>query len=157
MTDFILYTIVLYNDQLHRSVSQKLICLTPGVSVSVSVSVCFFLHLHFFPLVALTELFSALFTSARVWCTSTHVATLVSFVVSFSDCWCLNTSIQTVADCQIYLLNYLKVIFVLDYILKNTISIILHQPYTQANCKGTTLLNAKELIGFFGISYWTLL
>lgn len=76
------------------------VCLWVWVYLSV-----FFLHLHFFPLVALTELFSALFTSARVWCTSTHVATLVSFVVSFSDCWCLNTSIQTVADCQIYLLN----------------------------------------------------
>lgn len=60
------------------------------------------LNFNFFRLCSPQRVFIHLW----VWCTSAHVETLVSFVVSvIVGCWCLNISIQTVADCQIYLLN----------------------------------------------------
>lgn len=53
MADFLFYTRLLYNmykNQLHRSVSQKSICFTPGVLICVclSVVISFFLSSHLF-------------------------------------------------------------------------------------------------------------
>lgn len=85
------------------------VCLCGCECECMSVSVCFFppsfiffpsCYLNFFRLCSLQRVF----IHFCVWCTSAHVVTLVSFVVSVVVGAQTDISIRSVADCQIYLL-----------------------------------------------------